>query len=284
MLTCSNTINRKKNTVAFITLNLTGIKMSNLCPHRMVELSRVVYQEPEIPPSPKRSAVIIAKKTVLNGEVVNGGPLPIPPHHTPQCSFDLQNKYRGELPTSNFIKGINSFAGVLVLTFTINISVSISHLHRLGAAFTMLFLTFLKATLTFPALISVGIHCQTSRVFIFFPFCQSLLSVRTLQHHPVKSCSLTLRIQLPFLHLFRVKLERLVDPTVLQASSQNHSNCSHSSLNPSRSNRHHLRLNLSRCIVMRWVENVSSVVCSLHCILISLFFLAFRTLWLSLIV
>uniref|UniRef100_H2MJD5 Germinal-center associated nuclear protein n=1 Tax=Oryzias latipes TaxID=8090 RepID=H2MJD5_ORYLA len=120
----------------------------------MVELSRVVYQEPEIPPSPKRSAVIIAKKTVLNGEVVNGGPLPIPPHHTPQCSFDLQNKYRGELPTSNFIKGINSFAGVLVLTFTINISVSISHLHRLGAAFTMLFLTFLKATLTFPALIS----------------------------------------------------------------------------------------------------------------------------------
>uniref|UniRef100_A0A8C7Y5D3 Germinal-center associated nuclear protein n=1 Tax=Oryzias sinensis TaxID=183150 RepID=A0A8C7Y5D3_9TELE len=59
----------------------------------MVELSRVVYQEPDIPPSPKRSAVIIAKKTVLNGEVVNGGPLPIPPHHTPQCSFDLQNKY-----------------------------------------------------------------------------------------------------------------------------------------------------------------------------------------------
>uniref|UniRef100_A0A8C7Y4R0 Germinal-center associated nuclear protein n=1 Tax=Oryzias sinensis TaxID=183150 RepID=A0A8C7Y4R0_9TELE len=120
----------------------------------MVELSRVVYQEPDIPPSPKRSAVIIAKKTVLNGEVVNGGPLPIPPHHTPQCSFDLQNKYRGELPTSNFIKGINSFAGVPALTFILNVSVSISHLHRLGAAFTMLFLTFLKATLTFPALIS----------------------------------------------------------------------------------------------------------------------------------
>uniref|UniRef100_A0A3P9IZ74 Germinal-center associated nuclear protein n=1 Tax=Oryzias latipes TaxID=8090 RepID=A0A3P9IZ74_ORYLA len=74
----------------------------------MVELSRVVYQEPDIPPSPKRSAVIIAKKTVLNGEVVNGGPLPIPPHHTPQCSFDLQNKYGGERPTSNFIKGINT--------------------------------------------------------------------------------------------------------------------------------------------------------------------------------
>uniref|UniRef100_A0A8C7Y7E0 Germinal-center associated nuclear protein n=1 Tax=Oryzias sinensis TaxID=183150 RepID=A0A8C7Y7E0_9TELE len=118
----------------------------------MVELSRVVYQEPDIPPSPKRSAVIIAKKTVLNGEVVNGGPLPIPPHHTPQCSFDLQNKYRGELPTSNFIKGINSFAGVPALTFILNVSVSISHLHRLGAAFTMLFLTFLKATLTFPRL------------------------------------------------------------------------------------------------------------------------------------
>ncbi|RVE58447.1 hypothetical protein OJAV_G00209450 [Oryzias javanicus] len=70
----------------------------------MVELSRVVYQEPDIPLSPKRSDVITEKKTMLNGEVVNGGPLPNPPHHTPLCSFDLQNKYQGEPATSNFVK------------------------------------------------------------------------------------------------------------------------------------------------------------------------------------
>ncbi|KAF6738684.1 Germinal-center associated nuclear protein [Oryzias melastigma] len=76
----------------------------------MVELSRVVYQEPDIPLSPKRSDVITAKKTVLNGEVVNGGPLPNPPHHTPRSSFDFQNKYQGEPATSNFIKVTKDFA------------------------------------------------------------------------------------------------------------------------------------------------------------------------------
>lgn len=81
---------------------------NNLYLHRMVELSRVVYQEPDIPLSPKRSDVITAKKTVLNGEVVNGGPLPNPPHHTPRSSFDFQNKYQGEPATSNFIKGIDT--------------------------------------------------------------------------------------------------------------------------------------------------------------------------------
>lgn len=62
----------------------------------MVELSRIAYQEPELPLSQKKSEVILAKRTVLIGEVVNGGPLPNPPQHTPVCSFDFQNKYRGE--------------------------------------------------------------------------------------------------------------------------------------------------------------------------------------------
>lgn len=64
----------------------------------VVELSRVAYQEPELPLAQKKSEVILAKKTVLIGEVVNGGPLPNPVQHTPVCSFDSQNKYRGEGP------------------------------------------------------------------------------------------------------------------------------------------------------------------------------------------
>uniref|UniRef100_A0A3B4XZI5 Germinal-center associated nuclear protein n=1 Tax=Seriola lalandi dorsalis TaxID=1841481 RepID=A0A3B4XZI5_SERLL len=63
----------------------------------IVELSRTAYQDPELPLSQKKSEVILAKKTVLVGEVVNGGPLPNPPQHIPVCSFDSQNKYRGEV-------------------------------------------------------------------------------------------------------------------------------------------------------------------------------------------
>lgn len=65
---------------------------------RLVELSRVAYQEPELQLSQRKSEVILAKRTVLIGEVVNGGPLPNPPHHSPICSFDSHNKYRGEGP------------------------------------------------------------------------------------------------------------------------------------------------------------------------------------------
>lgn len=64
----------------------------------LVELSRITYQEPDLPPSQSKSEVILAKKTVLIGEVVNGGSLPSPPQHRPVCSFDSQNKYRGEGP------------------------------------------------------------------------------------------------------------------------------------------------------------------------------------------
>ncbi|XP_026151855.1 germinal-center associated nuclear protein isoform X2 [Mastacembelus armatus] len=74
----------------------------------VVELSRIAYQEPELPLSHKKSEFILAKKTMLIGEVVNGGPLPNPPQHTPTCSFDSQNKYRGEAsllePTSGQFK------------------------------------------------------------------------------------------------------------------------------------------------------------------------------------
>ncbi|XP_027138252.1 germinal-center associated nuclear protein isoform X2 [Larimichthys crocea] len=63
-----------------------------------VELSRGTYQEPDLPPSQKKSEVILAKKTMLIGEVVNGGPLPNRIQHIPVCSFDSQNKYRGEGP------------------------------------------------------------------------------------------------------------------------------------------------------------------------------------------
>ncbi|XP_053733948.1 germinal-center associated nuclear protein [Synchiropus splendidus] len=62
----------------------------------MVELNRVNYQEPDLPLSPKKSQVTLAKKQVLIGEVVNGRPMPNTPQHTPVCSFDSRNKYRGE--------------------------------------------------------------------------------------------------------------------------------------------------------------------------------------------
>ncbi|KAM9365403.1 germinal-center associated nuclear protein isoform 2-T2 [Pholidichthys leucotaenia] len=62
----------------------------------MVELSRLSYQEPELPLSQRKSEVIFAKRTVLIGEVVHGSPLPNPPQHVPVCSFDPQNRYRGD--------------------------------------------------------------------------------------------------------------------------------------------------------------------------------------------
>lgn len=85
----------------------------------MVELSRIAYQEPDLPLSQKKSEVILAKKTMLIGEVVNGGLLPSSVHHTPVCSFDPQNKYRGEGPlvetTPRQSKGICSISLILTL-------------------------------------------------------------------------------------------------------------------------------------------------------------------------
>ncbi|KAL1267579.1 hypothetical protein QQF64_032942 [Cirrhinus molitorella] len=62
----------------------------------MVELSRTAYQEPDFSLQQRRSTVIEKKRTVLIGEVVNGGPLPNPPQHNPVCSFDSNSKYTGD--------------------------------------------------------------------------------------------------------------------------------------------------------------------------------------------
>lgn len=62
----------------------------------VVELNRTSFQDPELPVSSRRSEVILYKRKVLIGEVVNGGPLPSPPQHRPVCSFDADNKFRGE--------------------------------------------------------------------------------------------------------------------------------------------------------------------------------------------
>ncbi|XP_029967911.1 germinal-center associated nuclear protein [Salarias fasciatus] len=66
----------------------------------MAELSRLSYQDPELPLSQKKSAVILVKKAVLVGEVVNGAPLPKPPQHVPVCSFDSHNRFFGQVPTA----------------------------------------------------------------------------------------------------------------------------------------------------------------------------------------
>ncbi|MEQ2188007.1 hypothetical protein GOODEAATRI_010573 [Goodea atripinnis] len=85
----------------------------------MVDLSRTAFQEPELSLSLKRSEVILAKKTTLIGQVVNGGPLPNPPQHIPVCSFDSQNKYRGDGPLAepsfSYAKGLESSVQVEVL-------------------------------------------------------------------------------------------------------------------------------------------------------------------------
>ncbi|KAL0964023.1 hypothetical protein UPYG_G00317270 [Umbra pygmaea] len=62
----------------------------------LVEMSRTAWQEPELNLRQVKSDVIMAKRTVLIGQVVNGGPLPNPPQHVPVCSFDANNRYRGE--------------------------------------------------------------------------------------------------------------------------------------------------------------------------------------------
>uniref|UniRef100_A0A673YSM1 Germinal-center associated nuclear protein n=1 Tax=Salmo trutta TaxID=8032 RepID=A0A673YSM1_SALTR len=64
----------------------------------LVELSRTAWQEPDLNLPQVKSDVIMAKRSVLIGEVVNGGPLPNPPQHSPVCSFDAHNKYCGEGP------------------------------------------------------------------------------------------------------------------------------------------------------------------------------------------
>lgn len=77
----------------------------------MVELSRTAYQEPDFSLPQSKSVAIESKRTVLIGEVVNGGPLPNPPQHNPVCSFDSTNKYTGDGLSSEAppaaLKGVN---------------------------------------------------------------------------------------------------------------------------------------------------------------------------------
>lgn len=79
-------------------------------------MSRISYQQPDLPLSPNKSDIILAKKNALVGEVVNGGPLPSPPQHNPVCSFDSQNKYRGEALVAEATTG--QFKGISVDAFT----------------------------------------------------------------------------------------------------------------------------------------------------------------------
>jgi len=78
----------------------------------MVELSRTAYQEPDFFLPQTKSVAIERKRTVLIGEVVNGGLLPNPPQHNPICSFDSSNKYIGDHLSSEAppaaLKGVNA--------------------------------------------------------------------------------------------------------------------------------------------------------------------------------
>uniref|UniRef100_A0AC11D7G7 Minichromosome maintenance complex component 3 associated protein n=1 Tax=Ovis aries TaxID=9940 RepID=A0AC11D7G7_SHEEP len=73
-------------------LNCHGLTVSDGC----VELNRSSFLEPEGLSKARKSVFITRKLTVSVGEIVNGGPLPPIPRHTPVCSFNAQNKYIGD--------------------------------------------------------------------------------------------------------------------------------------------------------------------------------------------
>lgn len=93
-------------------LNYHGLTVADGC----VELNRSAFLEPEGLYKARKSVFIGRKLTVSVGEVVNGGPLPPVPRHTPVCSFNAQNKYVGEslateLPISAQRSGGDSAGG-----------------------------------------------------------------------------------------------------------------------------------------------------------------------------
>ncbi|XP_036204202.1 germinal-center associated nuclear protein isoform X3 [Myotis myotis] len=73
-------------------LNYHGLTVSDGC----VELNRSSFLEPEGLLKARKSVFITRKLMVSVGEIVNGGPLPPVPRHTPVCSFNFQNKFVGE--------------------------------------------------------------------------------------------------------------------------------------------------------------------------------------------
>uniref|UniRef100_I3LCF4 Germinal-center associated nuclear protein n=1 Tax=Sus scrofa TaxID=9823 RepID=I3LCF4_PIG len=90
-------------------LSCHGLTASDGC----VELNRSSFLEPEGSPKARKSVFITRKLTVSVGEVVNGGPLPPVPRHTPVCSFNSQNKYVGdslaaELPAGTQRPGVDA--------------------------------------------------------------------------------------------------------------------------------------------------------------------------------
>ncbi|KAM7319048.1 hypothetical protein ACRRTK_022160 [Alexandromys fortis] len=93
-------------------LNCHGLTVADGC----VELNRSAFMEPEGLSKARKSVFIARKLTVSVGEVVNGGPLPPVPRHTPVCSFNSQNKYVGEslateLPISAQRSGADAAGG-----------------------------------------------------------------------------------------------------------------------------------------------------------------------------
>ncbi|XP_040842702.1 germinal-center associated nuclear protein [Ochotona curzoniae] len=93
-------------------LSYHGLTVSDGC----VELSRSAFLEPEGLCKAKKSVFITRKLMVSVGEVVNGGPLPPIPRHTPVCSFNSQNKYVGEslateLPVSTQRPSLDTASG-----------------------------------------------------------------------------------------------------------------------------------------------------------------------------
>lgn len=70
--------------------------MGSLWSDSCVELNRSSFLEPEGLSKARKSVFITRKLTVSVGEIVNGGPLPPIPRHTPVCSFNAQNKYIGD--------------------------------------------------------------------------------------------------------------------------------------------------------------------------------------------
>ncbi|XP_004632031.1 germinal-center associated nuclear protein [Octodon degus] len=82
-------------------LNCHGLTVSEGC----VELNRSAFLEPEGLSKARKSVFITRKLMMSVGEVVNGGPLPPVPRHTPVCSFNTQNKYVGESLTTELPVG-----------------------------------------------------------------------------------------------------------------------------------------------------------------------------------
>ncbi|XP_072594589.1 germinal-center associated nuclear protein [Vulpes vulpes] len=83
-------------------LNYYGLTVSDGC----VELNRSSFLEPEGLSKARKSVFITRKLSVSVGEIVNGGPLPPIPRHTPVCSFNSQNKYIGESLAAELSVGI----------------------------------------------------------------------------------------------------------------------------------------------------------------------------------